>query len=299
MASQSGFVKAGFLISNGVGGCGVARCEKIRRVHASGEEGFFIRQLGIAALLAEYLFHDLSDLCGKLLRCFAVIGLEGRLEVADDLRLAAVPLYIRTGRQLADSLIKGLVPYRITVEEILLQHTLVELFHKALGPDDLVYIAGTKQPAVENGIEHLLLTHLIADDVGFAALVIGYSKGERAVKMLRHAYAPLGESLLEYLRLALFAAERRVYAELFAQLLIISDISAEISYLYMVGVFHKISLRVAFCQIISLCRFSVNYLLRRCSISAIIMVSMLSQIKTQEVYYGLQKIRQRLLHQAR
>ena len=114
------FVKAGFLVTDGVGALRVTCREQIGRVYAAGEEGFFIRKLGIAALLGEDLLHDLADLSGKVLCRLTSVRLKDGLPVAMYLSFCTVPFQKASGRELVHALVKGLCTDRIAVEQVLL-----------------------------------------------------------------------------------------------------------------------------------------------------------------------------------
>ena len=230
MARKCGLVKAAFLVSDGIRSLCVARREQIGRIYAARKEGFLVGKLPVAQLLAEDLVDDSAYLLCELVGGFALVRLKNGLPVARKGHALAVELGEVTRAKLENALVKGLGANRVAVEKILLEHAAVELLFDARIGNDLVDIAGANERAVRDGIEHLLLTHLIAEAVNLTAVADG--KGKRTVKVVGKRNAPFFKALCNDLLLSLSAGKRQLDLKLFAELPEIADIAAVVTNLY-------------------------------------------------------------------
>ena len=234
-ARQLGFVKARLLIADGICRDSVARRQQVGGIDAAREEALFIGQLRVAALLGENFVDDRLDLLGVFIGSLAVVRLKHRAEIAVQRDGLAVPLRVVAGQQLENALVEGLGADGVAVEQVLLQHALVECFFDARVGGDLVDVARAEQLSLHGGVEHLLLSHLIADDKELLQLRVIQGDGEHAVEVFRHARLPCGIGGFEDGFLARLAAERGVNGKRLAERFPVADIAAEIADLNMVG----------------------------------------------------------------
>ena len=157
-----------------------------------------------------------------------------------------------SGTQLENALIKGLLADGIAVEKVLLEHSFVETLFKSICGGDFVDVARADQFLADNGVEHLLLTYLIADDKQLFKLLVPNRKGEHTVKVRHHIHMPLCVGLFKDLCLALLTPEVGRDTQLAAELFEVADVSAEIFYLNVFHSFTSVSQFVGSCQIITL-----------------------------------------------
>ena len=235
LTRQRGFVKALLRVADGIRTDRVARRKQIGGIHAAREEGFLIGQLGVRAFLGADFLYNLLDLRRPLVDALALVGGEYGREIAVQLKAPAVKRRPAARGEFINALVEGLRADGIAVEQVLLQHLVIQaLFHARVRRDG-VDVARAEQLSVRNRIEQLLLTDLIAADVVLLFVFIIEHNGKHAAELLRHVRAPLGVGVFENRRLAFLAAERQRDTERVAQALPIADIAAEIDYLNIIG----------------------------------------------------------------
>ena len=213
MARKSGFVKARLLVADCVCGFSVARREQIGRVNSAREERLLVRNLGILALLVQDFLNHALNIRGVLVGSFGSVGFKLGLPVTVELKLIAVPNNVVTGHKLRHTLVEGLAADRESVEQILLQHTHIELFFKAGDRYNLVYISGAHKLSVNNRIKHLLLTDLVSYAVGLAGFVIAQRERKSAVDIIFHflyASVRIADSLSARLFAVILSSEHRL-----------------------------------------------------------------------------------------
>ena len=108
-----------------------------------------------------------------------------------------------TGTELINALIEGFRTDRVAVEKILLQHTEVKLFFNTGVGRDLVDIARAEEFSARCGVEHLLLTHVVAEAVDLIS--VAQRKGKGSVEVVDDRRAPFFKALGEYLLLSVLA----------------------------------------------------------------------------------------------
>ena len=108
-----------------------------------------------------------------------------------------------TGTELINALIEGFRTDRVAVEKILLEHAAVEFFCYPRVGRDLVDIARAEEFSARCGVEHLLLTHVVAEAVDLIS--VAQRKGKGSVEVVDDRRAPFFKTLGEDLLLSVLA----------------------------------------------------------------------------------------------